>query len=379
MKRNKANGPILTRRSMLNLMAVTGVGMSAVLTGCDSSSSSSDNNTDSSDNTSIEGAYDSNGAQLVISTWGFNSDQKQELVFEPFESAYNCTITTDEGNNGPRLSKVQEDPSSYDIVQFSDYYMQQAIDSGLIAEVDASKLTNLDAVYDKAKYPNGTDYGPAYTFNRLGIVYDKSTITDPITSWADLWRDDLAGKVTIPDFSTTAGPWMVNMAANQLGQELSEDNVNAAFEKLGEMKENIAKLYTSSSDVVNMFNQGEVSVAVLQDFSSQTLQEASDDYVWVDPSEGTWGGVNCTNVCAQSKNFDLAMAFINYTLDKDEQQRNVSTGDSPSRPDVTLTDEQAKIMTYGQSVVDSINMPNDELLIQNKSDWQALWNQTLAS
>jgi hypothetical protein len=73
------------------------------------------------------------------------------------------------------------------------------------------------------------------------------------------------------------------------------------------------------------------------------------------------------------------MAFINYTLDKDEQQRNVSTGDSPSRPDVTLTDEQAKIMTYGQSVVDSINMPNDELLIQNKSDWQALWNQTLAS
>lgn len=381
MKREQTDKTMMTRRTMLGLTA--GAGLSAALAGCgNSEASSSDSSSDSSssessDEITIEGAYDSGGAELVISTWGFNSEQKRELVFAPFEKAFNCTITVDEGNNGERLTKLEETPDAYDVIQLSDYYMEQAIRAGVIAEVDKDKLTNLDALYDKAKAPNGEEYGPAFTFNRMGIVYDKGTITDPITSWADLWRDDLKGLVTIPDFSTTAGPWMLNVAADQLGTTLSADNAEQCIDKLAEMKDNIVSFYTKSSDVVNMFNQGEVSVAVLQDFSSQTIQEASEDFVWVDPTEGTWGGRNVTDVSASSDNMDLAMAFVNYTLDKDEQQRNVATGDSPTRPDVTLTDEQAKIMTYGQEVVDSIQFPDLNLLIDNRDTWLALWNEKL--
>lgn len=213
MNSNNLN-PQVTRRSMLGLAALAGSALA--LSGCDTDSDSDASSTGT--DATIEGAYDSNGAQLVISTWGFNSDQKRELVFEPFEKAFNCTITVEEGNNGDRLAKIQQKPESYDIIQLSDYYMQQAIDAGLVAKISPSDLSNYDSLYDKAKTPNGEGYGPAYTFTRLGIVYDKSVITEPITSWADLWRSDLAGKLTIPDFSTTAGPWMLNIAAGQLGQ-----------------------------------------------------------------------------------------------------------------------------------------------------------------
>ena len=126
MNSNNLN-PQVTRRSMLGLAALAGSALA--LSGCDTDSDSDASSTGT--DATIEGAYDSNGAQLVISTWGFNSDQKRELVFEPFEKAFNCTITVEEGNNGDRLAKIQQKPESYDIIQLSDYYMQQAIDAGL--------------------------------------------------------------------------------------------------------------------------------------------------------------------------------------------------------------------------------------------------------
>ena len=170
---------------------------------------------------------------------------------------------------------------------------------------------------------------------------------------------------------------MLNIAADQLGVTLSEDNAEQCIQKLAEMKQNIVTFYSTSSDVVNMFNQGEVSVAVLQDFSSQAIQAASDDFVWVDPTEGTWGGTNVTGISKSSKNYDLAMAFVNYTIDKDMQQRDVNVGNAPTRDDVTLTDEQAKSMTYGKDVVDTIQMPDLQLLLDNRSNWQDLWNTEL--
>ena len=148
--------PSVTRRSMLGIMAVAG--MTTALVGCGSSSdgsSSTDSSSSGESESAIPGAYDAGGAELVISTWGFNSEENREYVFAPFEKAFNCTITTDEGNNGARLTKLQQTPDAYDVVQFSDYFMQSAIAGDLIAEVDQSVLAdNLEHVYEQAKAPN---------------------------------------------------------------------------------------------------------------------------------------------------------------------------------------------------------------------------------
>lgn len=367
-----SHGPVMSRRSVLGV-AAAGLGTMA-LAGCGGSGGTSGAATAAE---TVEGAFDAQGAELVVSTWGFNSDQVRELVYAPFEKAYNCKVVDEQGNNGERLAKLEQKPEDYDVVQLSDYYMEQAISKGLIATVDRSKLTNMDGLYDKVKSPNGDDYAPAYTMNRIGIVYDTATVSKPITSWADLWRDDLKGLVTIPDYTTTAGPMMLDMASKVLGQELTAENADAAFKKLAELKPNIVKFFTKSSDVVNMFNQGEVSVAVVQDFSSQSILEASDDFQWVDPSEGTWGSVNVTDVSAKAKNPDLALAFVNYKLAKDSQQRALDFGDGPTRPDVELTDEQKKSMVSGQDVVDTMEFPDLKLLLANTQQWADKWNKEL--
>ena len=63
MNSNNLN-PQVTRRSMLGLAALAGSALA--LSGCDTDSDSDASSTGT--DATIEGAYDSNGAQLVIST-----------------------------------------------------------------------------------------------------------------------------------------------------------------------------------------------------------------------------------------------------------------------------------------------------------------------
>ena len=148
------------------------------------------------------------GQELRISTFSFNAELVQKNIYDPFMEATGCKLVIETGKNAERVTKIKESPENYDIVVIGDAFIADLIDADLIETVDAANLSNLDAVYDNAKAPFGEGYGPAYSFNRLGIVYDKSTCPIEITSWADLWNPELADSIAIPDITTTSGPLM---------------------------------------------------------------------------------------------------------------------------------------------------------------------------
>ena len=59
--------------------------------------------------------------------------------------------------------------------------------------------------------------------------------------------------VSIPEITTTFGPAMVYVAGDHAGTPVAEDEGKAAFETLAELKPNLVKTYTKSSDLINMF------------------------------------------------------------------------------------------------------------------------------
>ncbi|MEI3186603.1 MAG: ABC transporter substrate-binding protein [Lachnospiraceae bacterium] len=136
-----------------------------------------------------------------------------------------------------------------------DSFVADLMDQGLIDTIDSTKLTNLDGLYDVAKAPFGEEYGPAYTFNRLGIVYDKSTCPIEIKSWADLWNPELEGSIAIPDITTTTGPLFYYSVAEMENLTPGKDD-DAIFAKMAELKPNVMKTYTSANDTITMLNQG---------------------------------------------------------------------------------------------------------------------------
>ncbi len=315
------------------------------------------------------------GQQLRISTFSFNAELLQKNIYDPFMEATGAELIVEGGANAQRVTKIRETPDAYDIVVIGDAFVSELINDGLIDTIDSSKLTNLDGLYDVAKAPLGEDYGPAYTFNRIGIVYDSSTCPIEITSWADLWNPELADSIAIPDITTTSGPLLYYSIAQMEGLTPGEDD-DAIFAKFEELKPNIKRTYTSANDTITMLNQGEVSVAVLLDYSYTTAKTASDTYVWVDPSEGVYSGFNTINVLKDCPNKELAEAFINYYISYDVQLAEALDGvDSPVRTDVELTEEQSANFTYGADMINGLQIPDWDGINAHKADWTDRWNE----
>jgi len=155
--------------------------------------------------------------KLVISTWGYNGDKLKKYVYAPFEKKYDVEIVLETGNNAARLNKLKlRKGKGTDLIYLASSYTMDAIEAGLIAKIDRSNLPNVSQIYQLARAPFGNDYGPAYTVMRVGIIYDTKQISDPITSWNDLWRSNLAGKISVPNITTTAGPTIVLTAGRHV-------------------------------------------------------------------------------------------------------------------------------------------------------------------
>ena len=307
-------------------------------------------------------AQDFAGQTLTISTFSFNAELLQKNIYDPFMEQTGAKLVVETGKNAERVTKIEESPENYDVVVISDSFAAQLGNDGILGNIDRSKIANLDSIYDAAKAPMGEEYGPAYTFNRLGIVYDPSMIDVEIKSFADLWNPELKDCIAVPDITTTSGVLFYYATAAAFGLTPGQDD-DAIFAKLEELKPNVVKTWTSANDTITMLNQGEASVAALLDYSYTTAKQANPDYVWVSPSEGNFACFNMLNITKDCKNKELAEAFINFYLSKDVQLADALDGvDAPVNTEVELTEEQAANFTYGQEMVDSLVLPDWSLI-----------------
>ena len=313
---------------------------------------------------------------LVISTWSANIDTITANVFAPFEEANNCEIVLDLGNNSPRLSKVKENPEQFDIVYFSDLYVQKCIEEDLFLPIDKSRIEGLEDLYPFCQDPSN-GHGPGYTVTGFGILYNPAVVGKQITSWADLWDAEVAPLLVIPDISMTSGPYMIEVAGKIAGVDPAE-NEDPAFEKIKELIGMGAGFYSSSGDLAAKFEQGEVSVAVCQDFNASTIRGAMEglEYVIV-PAEGTYLGINSVNIVKTSKNVDLAYKFISWLISYDVQYKDaIDKVEAPANTKVILTPEQAEGICYGETVAVS-SAPNWALYNERNAAWIERYNEEI--
>lgn len=316
---------------------------------------------------------------LVISTWGYNEDLLRKNLYDPFEEKFDCEIQLEVGNNSTRLNKVKmRGGSQVDVIYLAESFALDAIDAGIIAEVNRDNIPNIANLYPFARAPHGEEYGPAYTLIRLGVIYDSNEISE-MSSWYDFWRDDLENMVSIPDFNTTSGPAMLIMAARKAGTTL-EENPDKAFAELEKLKPNVVKNYARSSELANMFAQGEAAAAPAMDFAYFRVKDAVDGAVWLDPEEGSFANFNTLNVVKNSDNKELAEKFINYAISEEVQMKMaLDKVESPLNMNVELTDEEAEGLTYGSEVIDSLNTINWQYINANKAELMDRWNRLFAN
>lgn len=311
---------------------------------------------------------------FTISWWGFNGEKLNEIIVEPFKEICGCEVVFETGNNADRLNRlVLRDGAGADVVYLTDSFSQIGIEQGVFMPLDRSRIPNLAGVRDLAQDPQG-GYGVAYTIGRAGIVYDSAKVA-PITSWNDLWRDDLRGQVSLPGITTTAGPMIVMQAGAHAGTDPFADP-DAAFAAVEALKPNVVKNYNTGSEMINLFSTGEIAVSVAQDFAMGRLRAAVPTIVWADLAEGDIATLNTINIPKGAANVDLAYRYIDFVLSPEIQTALAKAGvDAPVHTAVSLTPEEAAPWTYGDAMVNSLKRVDYRAMNAAKTDWIDRWNE----
>ena len=311
---------------------------------------------------------------FTISWWGFNGDKLQEIVVDPFQEICDCEVVFETGNNADRLGKLTaRGGRGVDVIYLTDSFSQIGAEDGVFQPVDRAKVPNIAKLHDMAQAPQG-EFGPAYTVGRVGIVYDGDGVA-PITSWGDLWRDDLANRVSLPGITTTAGPMVVVRAGDEAGVDAYED-ADAAFASVEGLRANVVKNYSTGSEMVNLLSTDEADVSIAQDFALSSLREAVPSIVWADLEDGDIATLNTINIPTGAANVDLAHAFIDFVLSTEIQTELARQGiDAPVNAEVELTEEEAAGWTYGPEAIAALNRMDYGRMNAVKSDWIDRWNE----
>lgn len=316
---------------------------------------------------------------LAVSTWGFNMDLLDKNITRPFEEMYGVKVLYETGNNADRLSKLaaRKDNPNVDVVHFAGDFTYLAMQEGLLQPYDPAQLENLDDLYDWAKDPLGENYGVGYAVSSYGLFYRSDEVDPPITSWADLWREDLKGFVTVPDMATTNGPATIVMMARVFGGDV--DNTEPAWEKLPELADNLVTTYRRSSELVTLVQEGEAWVGPYASFAWGQLAGTGQPLESVIPAEGLVGFQSVVSVVKGTPNEDLAHKYIDFMISHDVQLAEaMDLVDSPTNTTVELSDDIASQLTFGDEIINSLIFLDQGQLAQYQEEWINRWNEIMA-
>ena len=120
-----------------------------------------------------------------------------EIVGKPFAEATKNRVIYDAEISPTIFPKIQTQLNNppFDVVMFSRAWGLRAMKAGLLQKVSASDFPESKSLI-KDVLPEG-GWGVSMMMDTMDIMVDTKQVTQPITSWLDLWRPDLKGKVML--------------------------------------------------------------------------------------------------------------------------------------------------------------------------------------
>ena len=317
---------------------------------------------------------------LVLSTFGFNGALLKKHVFDPFEAQCGCKIVLETGNAAERIAKLdaRRNNPNVDVIQVGDFLAQEASAKGLLQPIDHARLKNLGEVYDFGRDPLGNKEAIAYTVYSVGLVVRTDQPSAQITSWKDLWRPDLKGRMMLANITGQQGMAQLFMADRAWGGPGTGD-MATGMKKIAEIKDNVVTYYAQTAQMTAMFAQDEAWVAPVGRFSWMNLVKTGKPLKWVVPAEGQVGVLNTMSIVKGTKNADLAHQLIDFWL-----SRNVQTAlandlvDSPINRTAQPRADVQDALTYGKAQIDSLVVMKPDLVARERANWVNAWNRVIA-
>lgn len=247
-----------------------------------------------------------------VCSWGEYIDESLITQFEE-ETGIRVNYQTAESNEA-LYSLIKMGGADFDVIVPSDYMIARLIDEDMLAELDYSHIPNFDLIADTYKnlsYDPENRYTVPYTWGTLGIIYNTTMVSQPITSWSAMFDTQYAGQVLMINNSRDA----LAAALLYLGYSINttdESQLEEAFALLKQAKDNGVYQAFVMDEVFQKMEGGNAAVAMYYAGDYLTMLENNEDLAFVVPEEGSNWFVDAMCILKSSQHMSEAEEWINF-------------------------------------------------------------------
>jgi len=254
--------------------------------------------------------------KLIVSSWGGSwKDLISETVAKKFTADTGVEVEFVTGGTIDRLNKeklAKGNPES-DITFTTSHVGWLYANDGLYETLDLAKVPNASNLVPQAKISPFHIGSWAYVYT-IGYRPDLVPAGIKFDSWADLWKPELKGKISAPDFD--ASHLVVVAAVLEGGDAASWEKGQA---KLKALKPNFNSYYANDAASQQLMQNGEAPVQVMLSMNAYYIESQGVNVKLTMPKEGAVLGIDTVAIMKGSKKADLAYKFINIALDPQVQ------------------------------------------------------------
>jgi len=320
------------------------------------------------------------GQDLIVNAYGARYEQLvMDTIIHPFEEEFGVSVLYDVGGSAAedyaRIRATGGQPG-YDVVVMTAPESIQGCAEGLLAPINADTVPN--AAHLIPEIQNITDgCGAVHEIQYMSLLYSTNEFDEAPTSWRILADPAYTDRLILPNFTNIMGVYLTQVFSVMEGGTL--DDIDPGFVYLAEIAPNAIEFVQSSSIMANFMENGSAVLMPYWSARAALLRESELDVDFTIPEEGTIPLLATLNIPAEAENLDLAYEFVNFWLDKTQQENwaqayNVGT----IRDDVDLPDDFTRSQITSVDDLSRLHLLDLAILGANRSDWSARWMREIS-
>jgi len=210
-----------------------------------------------------------------------------------------------------QLLIAQRSAPTISVAMLVDSEQLNAHSRGLLEAPNLKAMKHVGNLHDSAIMQGG-----AWIRHKIArfAIGTNPTVKPPLQTWAELWEPRYKGKVLVPGFALTQGPYMLAMASHlATGKPLAQAQYDPepGFAKLKALRANILNVYSNSTQAMALIESGEALAAVGLFSGTVFPRQASGAPIDLpSPREGSFGSPDSCSKVKGGPAGELADAFI---------------------------------------------------------------------
>jgi spermidine/putrescine transport system substrate-binding protein len=214
--------------------------------------------------------------------------------------------------NEAMITKLSQGSTRYDLIQPSEYAVENLIRRGMLDPLEESQIPNtknLDEAYRNPSYDPGLKYSRPYLAGTVGIVVNSETVKDPIRGFADVFQPKYKGRIVAVKDDRETVSWAFDVLKIPIN-DVTPGNLEKASPLIKSWLP-LVKVFDSDNPRAPLLS-GDCDIGIVYSGDAAKLYEQNHKFHYVLPEEGAHQWIDSLCIPRGAAHKQAAEQFINY-------------------------------------------------------------------